>query len=320
MIDHGQFAVPATTRSRLMLEVASELVGGKAWEHRQALINLRPQGAGNWQLTFFASDDPNAIDEVASGKVQVAIMNPVDPLTLAYRGTGPFNKPLPLRIVTVIPSEDQFAFAVSERTGVTSLDEIRERRVPLRVSLRKQQGHSTHFYIKHILNAAGFSLDDIKSWGGEIRYDAAIPQASERLGAIERGEIDAVFDEAINRWIYKALDHGIRPLSLDGPLLARLEEMGFRRGVIPRADYPKVPADVVSLDFSGWAVFTRADAPDDFITAFCRALEARKDRIPWQGAGPLPLERMCRNTADTPLVIPLHSAAERFWRDCGYLS
>ena len=319
MIDHGQFVAPAITRSKLMLEVASELVGGKDWVERQAMVSLRPQGAGNWQRALFASDDPDVIDEIVSGKVQVAIMNPVDPLTLAYRGTGPFNKPLPLRVVTVIPSEDQIAFAVSERTGVTSLEEIRERRVPLRVSLRKQPGHSTHFYIKHILNAAGFSLDDIKSWGGEIRYDAFIPQAAERLGAIERGEIDAVFDEAINRWIYKALDHGIRPLSLDGPLLAKLEEIGFRRGVIPKVDYPKLPADVVSLDFSGWAVFTRADAPDDFITAFCRALEARKDRIPWQGEGPLPLERMCRNTPDTPLVIPLHPAAERFWRDCGYL-
>jgi len=221
MIDHGKFVVPATTRSRMMLEVASELVGWKDWVQRQATVSLRPQGAGDWQLTLFASDDPDVIDEVVSGQVQVAIMNPVDPLTLAYRGTGPFNEPLPLSIVTVIPSEDQLAFAVSERTGVTSLEEIRERRVPLRVSLRKQQGHSTHFYVEHVLNAAGFSLDDIRSWGGEIRYDARIPQDSERLGAIERGEIDAVFDEAINRWIYQALDHGIRPLSLDEPLLVR---------------------------------------------------------------------------------------------------
>lgn len=319
MIDHGKFVVPATTRSRLMLEVASELVGGKDWSQRQATVSLRPQGPGDWQLTLFASDDPDVIDEVVSGKVQVAIMNPVDPLTLAYRGTGPFHDPLPLRIVTVIPSEDQIAFAVSERIGVTSLEEIRERRVPLRVSLRKQQRHATHFYIEHVLKAAGFSLNDIRSWGGEIRYDASIPQDPERLGAIQRGEVDAVFDEAINRWIYKALDHGICPLSLEGPLLGRLEEMGFRRGVIPKADYPKVPQDVVSLDFSGWAVFARADSPDDFITAFCRALEARKDRIPWQGEGPLPLDRMCRNTPDTPLVVPLHPAAERFWRDCGYL-
>ncbi len=320
MVDHGQWVVPATTRSRLMLEVASELVGGKKWVQRQATISLRPQGRGSWPLTLFASDDTEVIDEVVSGKVQVAIMNPVDPLTLAYRGTGPYNKPLPLRIVTVIPSEDQLAFAVSERTGVSSLEEIRERRVPLRVSLRKQPGHSTHFYVEQTLNAAGFSLNDIISWGGEVRYDAFIPQASERLGAIERGEIDAVFDEAINRWVYQALDHGIRPLSLGGPLLARLEEMGFRRGVIPKVDYPKLPADVVSLDFSGWAIFTHADVPDDFITAFCRALEARRDRIPWQGEGPLPLERMCCNTPDTPLVIPLHPAAERFWRERGYLA
>jgi hypothetical protein len=113
MIDNGKFVVPATTRSRLMLEVASELVGGKDWVQRQATISLRPQGQGNWQLTFFASDDPGVIDDVVSGKVQVAIMNPVDPLALAYRGTGPYTKPLPLSVVTVIPSEDQMAFAVS---------------------------------------------------------------------------------------------------------------------------------------------------------------------------------------------------------------
>jgi len=51
MVDHGQWVVPATTRSRLMLEVASELVGGKKWVQRQATISLRPQGRGSWPLT-----------------------------------------------------------------------------------------------------------------------------------------------------------------------------------------------------------------------------------------------------------------------------
>jgi TRAP-type uncharacterized transport system substrate-binding protein len=301
------------------LEVASELVGESGWLERQAKVSLRPQGASDWPLTLFASDSPEAIDEVMSGKVQVAIMNPVELLTLAYRGKGPFRKPLPLRIITVIPSDDQMAFAVAEKTGIASLDDIRERRFPLRVSLRKSKGHSTHLFVECTLAAAGFSLDDIVSWGGEVRYDAAIPQARERLNGLEHGEIDAVFDEAVNRWIYKALDHGVRPLNLEGPLLDKLEEMGFRRGVIPKADYPKLPADVVSLDFGGWAVFTYVDVADDFITAFCRALEARKDRIPWQGPGPLPLERMCRNSPDVPLNVPLHPAAERFWRERGYL-
>ena len=320
MIDHGQFAVPGTTRSRLILEVASELVGEDDWLQKQAKVSLRTQGTADWPLTLFASDNPEAIDEVMSGKAQVAIMNPVEPLTLAFRGTGPFSKPLPLRIITTIPSEDQIAFAVSERTGITSIEDIRERRFPLRVSVRKFQRHSTHFFIKHTLGAAGFSLDDIASWGGEVRYDATSPQGQERLDALERDELDAIFDEGVNRWAYKALEQGIRPLPLGGVLLKKLEDMGFRRGVIRKADYPKLLADVVSLDFSGWAVFTREDIPDDLVMAFCKALEARKDRIPWQGEGPLPLDRMCRDTPETPLDIPLHPAAERFWRERGYMT
>jgi TRAP-type uncharacterized transport system substrate-binding protein len=109
-------------------------------------------------------------------------------------------------------------------------------------------------------------------------------------------------------------------LPLDEPMLLKLEAIGLRRALIPRARYPKLPHDVPTLDFSGFAVYTHADVPDTVITSICVALEARKERIGWQEPGPLPLERMCRDTSDGPLVIPLHPAAERFWRACGYLS
>ena len=58
---------------------------------------------------------------------------------------------------------------------------------------------------------------------------------------------------------------------------------------------------------------------DDLVKRICAALEARKHLIPWQGEGPLPLERMCRETQETPQVVPLHPAAEAFWRERGYL-
>jgi len=74
-----------------------------------------------------------------------------------------------------------------------------------------------------------------------------------------------------------------------------------------------------TLDFSGFAVYTHASVTDGIVTSICAALEARKDRIGWQEPGPLPLATMCRDTADGPLVIPLHAAAERFWRGRGYL-
>jgi hypothetical protein len=94
------------TRSHLVLEVASELVGSDEWPYRQARIDLREQGGEVWSASLFGSDGPAVIDQVARDEVQVAILNPAAPLALALRGKGPFTSPIPLRAITVIPSFD----------------------------------------------------------------------------------------------------------------------------------------------------------------------------------------------------------------------
>jgi len=208
---------------------------------------------------------------------------------------------------------------VTEKTGLNSLVDIRERRFPLKVSLRSQRMHSVQPMVEHTLDAYGFSLDDVRSWGGEVRYDPGLPYAPNRIDAVERGEIDAIFDEAVNAWGNMALDLNMRFLPLEEPILKKLEALGYRRALITKAAASKITKDVMSLDFSGWAVFTRADVSDEIVTFLCRGIEARKDKVPWQGKGPLPIERMCIDSPDTPMDVPLHPAAERFWRERGYL-
>jgi TRAP-type uncharacterized transport system substrate-binding protein len=95
--------------------------------------------------------------------------------------------------------------------------------------------------------------------------------------------------------------------------------MGYRRNLIRKSVFPRLPGDVQTLDFSGWPVFVHAEAPDQLVADICTALDQRKDFIAWEGEGPLPVERMCRDTEDTPLDVPLHPAAERYWRQRGYL-
>ena len=313
---------PVGIRSRLMLEVASELVGVRGWPHKQVRLTLREQGGEKWGPTLFASDSPSVIDEVARGDVQFALINPGVVLTLAHRGTGPFKEPVPVRAVTVIQSYDQLLLAVSEKTGLTSLADIKEKRYPLRVSLRGQRDHATHLVLAEVLAAAGFSFDDIRAWGGEVRYDDDTPAKNpNRTGAVERGEADAIFDEAVGSWTEEALGLGMRALPIDGPVLERLEEQGFRRGTMTKAVYPSLGSDLQTLDYSGFIVYTHADVSDEIVSGICMALEARKDRIPPDtGEGPLPLDQMCKDTIEGPLGIPLHPAAERFWREQGYLS
>jgi hypothetical protein len=305
-----------------MLEMACELVAMSDQPMRQAKVLLRTQGAADqadWPLRLFGSSTGEAVDAVVSGKSAIAIINPSGALAVAHRGS-PTRPAAPVRTIAVIPSHDQYVFAVHPQTGLTRFEEIAERRIPLRVSLRGQRDHCLHAMLDDILHAAGFSLADLQSWGGTVTYEGRTPYFYEpKFERLIRGEIDAVFDEGVYEWAPQVMKAGINILPLAEQTVRKLENMGYRRGTIAKAKYTALPHDILTVGFSGWPIFVRADLPDVLVGQMCTALDARKHLIPWDGGGPLPLERMCRDAPDTPMDVPLHAAAERFWRERGYL-
>jgi TRAP-type uncharacterized transport system substrate-binding protein len=305
-----------------MLEVASELVAYPLAEqpYLQAKITLREQGAPDWPVTLFATSTAEGVDAVVSGEATMAIVNPAATASLAYRGTGPFREPQPIRAVTVIPSLDVFVFAVRPEFGLRTVEDIAVRKPALRVRMRGQADHPVHTFIGDMLGAAGFSVAEITAWGGDLRREGPLPRpTTETFKQLIGGKIDAIFDEAIKSWAGAALAQGMTLLTLTEPSVQKLEAIGYRRAVVPQEAFPELESELLTLDFSGWPVIVRADAPDELVTQICAALVARKHLIPWQGDGPLPIERMCREAPDTPQMLPYHPAAERYWRAQGYL-
>lgn len=145
-------------RSRLMLEVASDLVARPDWHDRQVQIHLREQGGESWKFCLFASDAPASVHGVARGEADIAIVNPGGVLAMATLGAGPFKEPIPdLRVIMVFPQFDQLAFGVTPQTGLRSLTDLRDRRYPLRVSLRGQRDHSVHLLTNVVFSVMGFS-------------------------------------------------------------------------------------------------------------------------------------------------------------------
>jgi TRAP-type uncharacterized transport system substrate-binding protein len=310
---------PNTTRARVMLEIASAMVATPLQGFAQADITLTTLGQGA-PARFVSNSGTSSIEAVLSRKADLAIVNPTTALALAYRGTGPYKTPQPLRTIAVIPSEDQFVFAVSGETGLASFEEIAARRVPLRVSLRGQPDHGLHMLLDQVMAAAGFLLDDLRAWGGAPKREGTLPWPdSAKFKALARGEIDAIFDEASYIWVNEALDAGATILPLGEPTVRKLETIGFRRALIRKSQFPKLPADVLTVDFSGWPIFVHAEAAEALVRQVCAGLDARKERIPGEDGKPLPVERMCREAPDTPQDVPLHPAAERYWRERGYL-
>lgn len=322
--EHESFTVfPDTIRSRLFFEVASEMMGSRDWPYRESRVELRSQVGEPGTFHLYGANHPDSIQEMAEGKLDIAILNPSALLALAYRGTGPFEKPVQVATIAVLPHYDQLGFAVTEKSGIRSLDQIREQRLPLRLSVRGSADVSTSLLVNVILKAHGFSFEDIVSWGGQISYDQPMPNDASRIGRVKSGELDAIFEEGILVWGNLVSEAGMHFLPIDDEHLTHLEAQGFRRATIKTALYPTLPTDIQTVDFSGWPIFTHRGASDLLIKNFCEALEARKQRIPWDigplKQPPLPLERMCLDSEETPLDVPFHPAAERFWRERGYL-
>ena len=310
---------PATVRSRMVMEIASALVGRREFPQKQGAVLLRPQGAKDWDIMLLGSDAPSAITEVASGGATLAIANPSAILTMACRGVPPFRGPVPVAAITVIPSPDQLIFAARPEIGVTTVEEIGQRKLGLIISVRAQRDHSVHYVVDHALMAAGFSLADVRAWGGEVRFDEGLPAEGERLSDAVAGRVDLIVDEAARTWVRPAAEAGMVLLSLREETLDRLVSWGYRRAMLAKGDKSGLPGDVHTLDFSGFPLFVSASAPDGLVRSICQALVERRDAIQLQDGTAIPLKEVCQGMAAAPLDIPWHPAAEQYWAEIGYL-
>lgn len=287
-------------------------------------LALLPRGKqGNCVTLSFAADSFRELKLLGEGKISVAWINPSASVTLAYRGTGPLRGRIPLRAIAVFPSWDVMGFAVHESTGITSLEQIQKERIPLRLSTgpvgkRDLLESPVTFMVSAALKAAGFAFADILKWGGKIQA-VSRPSHPDRRDAVQKGAVNAVFDEGIKSWGQTVLDHGFRYLPIEGAVLRKLKALGYRPGVVPKSQFKGLGADVPTIDFSGWPMVVRDDMPDDVAYALCEAIELRRKAIPTDNFQPLNIADLCANNEEAPYDVPLHRGARKFYRERGYL-
>src|SRR6202795_3300915 len=201
-------------RAKTLWEIGLHIAGNPATPYggnRDMVITVG-SGSGEEFRPWLRLASGSAIlaEEVAKGGLEAAFVNPSALLTQAYRGVGLFRTALPVRIIASYPSWDRFVFMVHPRTGIRSLEDIKAKQYPLRVSVREDPTHSTLVLIEQAFALHGFKLQDIEAWGGRI-ITCGGPSDVRRLDPLARGEIDAVFDEGIKVWLNEALAAGPVP-------------------------------------------------------------------------------------------------------------
>ena len=149
---------PNVTRSRLVLEIASEMAGGAAADavpdYILPKVELRHSRGGK-PVTFSAVSSAAGIFAVAAREIDLAMINPAAVLSVALRGQGIFKQPMPVRAIAVIPSWDAFVFAVRSETGLTRFEDIAAQKPKLRILMRATPDHSLHHMFDDVAAAAG---------------------------------------------------------------------------------------------------------------------------------------------------------------------
>ncbi|MEQ8389331.1 MAG: TAXI family TRAP transporter solute-binding subunit [Alphaproteobacteria bacterium] len=261
---------------------------------------------------------------VSKGQADMGFTTPAACATMAYRGIGPFaEKMTNLRAIGSFPHDDRMLWAVPAASPITDISEMKDH--PMRLALPGPD-FPVRFAVERILEAYGTSLDELQAAGWTLIEDSrclTIP-----LHVI-RGDADAVIHEGRKtpHWRQLAQSGSMRFLPIRDDVLTMLEDdYGYRRAMLPRGSYPGVETDVPCIDFSDWLMFVRDDMPDELAYTITRIfIEHSRDMmempfrmLPIEESDltyPIDPREVWKNTGD----LPLHPAAERYYREHGYM-
>ncbi len=235
-----------------------------------------------------------------------------------------------LRTIAWLPQEDRYLFALAPWLGISSFEELAERRPVLKMAAQRS--------VEPVLREYGFSFADIERWGGAIGTMHHTAHAAEERAL--RGELDACFGDGSEydgtawRWMaergYRFL--GIRPDVMD----ALEQKYGLRRNTTPAGYLPGISENLLAMDDSHIVVTCHERLEDELAYLLARAIDEHKREIECntiqvgyaQRQG-LPLtEPSLWSSMTTPierqwdrkvLGAPLHSGAERYYRERGLL-
>jgi len=273
---------------------------------------------------------------VDSGVYHFGISTPPWLARLAAEGRGSHGfaeKPLRLRAVCVLPHFDQLALAVRRDLGITSIRQLKDQKVALKMSTAPTHlGHPVGWVLDVLLAEYGMRIEDFERWGGEVIYGDRQPNFLEkvpagrrdRVSGMKSGALNAVFDEALMTFPWKEIADSVELtyLPIDRDVLQTLErKYGMKPTVIPKGRLRGVNDDVPTIDFAGWILYCREDLPDQLVYLTVGAIEQQRAQIeslfqPGQGlTDTIDVSKIWRGTE-----LPLHPGAERYYREKGYLS
>ena len=234
----------------------------------------------------------------------------------AAKGIDPYKKPTE-NVMGLLNLHDstRMHFIVNKASGITSLAQIKEKKMPIRISMSHTAGNS-YLFGKWILEEYGISQQDITAWGGKIYT----PSTNDAASMMKDGQLDVALwigpgEAFIVQDMMNSVDLDILPVD-ENVIKAVGEKYGLQRDVIPASFYGgKFGKDIVTVSASTELMINK-NVSEDIAYKMVKTMCEKRDDIViaspfWKSFMP--------EKAGQGLALPLHPGAAKYYKEKGWL-
>jgi TRAP transporter TAXI family solute receptor len=231
----------------------------------------------------------------------------------AILGIKPYKKKYPdLRVLADVQGHGAMYFMVAESTGLTSIEQIKAKKFPLKVCTFLKSG-PPEVDARRTLAEYGITYDDIKKWGGRVNFS----QWTDCISMVRDGHADALLGatslpSSFHAEAAKA--RKMRMLPLNEKVINRMvKKYKYLRVTLPKGLYGIVPNDMPTIGTT-YYFFAHKDLSDklayDFVkTMYTNADDVKNVHVAFKAFKP-------KNMAKG-LVGQIHPGAVKFYKEKG---
>lgn len=216
-----------------------------------------------------------------------------------------------LRLIARVDVANYAVMMVKASTGITDLRQIKEKRLPVRIITTESTGNMP------ILKYYGITKKEVESWGGSyVHFVGTLPEDPDAFDVVIMNNLYLGGAPEMRPYYLITAKNDMRFLPMPQDLReSMVKELGGQLVNIPTALFRGVDAPVPSVGTSSRAIYAKEDLSADFAYTVAKSLDSNRDLLRWTH---VPFTYDSRLVTKLP-PVPLHSGAERYYREVGYI-
>ena len=296
------------------IKAAGGGVGGAWYSTLASLAELINQKDSSIQIKVVPGGGVSNPANIGKGNLDMGWVYPTF-AKAAYLGKKPYKKQYKdLRVIAGGFSPSNLEISILADRDIKSLKDVLKNKKPIRY-LTNRKSTSTGYFFERILEFYGATTKDVESWGGKVIFTAYGDWGQ----LAKDGHIDLMFNQmAIPSPVLLEILTARKVKLLPMPSDLRdymAEEYSLNKEIIPAGSYNFLKEDIPTLGLAN-ALAVNKKADDSLVYKILEIIEKNPEAIlaihpSWKN--------FHINKAWKNLGAPMHPAAEKFYKDKGYM-